>query len=63
MVTLTEVAPGVDLQTQILDQMEFAPVISADLKEMDHGMFQENWGNLQSIITINSKKDKEPVLV
>ena len=27
---LTEIAPGIDLQTQILDQMEFAPIIDRD---------------------------------
>ncbi len=34
--TLTELAPGIDIQTQILDQMDFAPVrIAPDLKCMD----------------------------
>ena len=27
---LTEIAPGIDLQTQILDQMEFEPIIDRD---------------------------------
>ena len=27
---LTEIAPGIDLQTQILDQMEFAPIVDRD---------------------------------
>lgn len=53
--TLTEIAPGVDLQTHILDQMEFEPVISPNLKEMDSAMFQENWGKLKSIIAQHSK--------
>lgn len=55
--TLTEIAPGIDLQTEILDQMDFKPVISPDLKEMDAAMFQENWGMLKSIIA-----DKNRVL-
>ena len=40
-VTLIEVAPGIDLQTQILDQMEFMPKISDDLKLMDEHIFRE----------------------
>jgi len=28
-IELIEVAPGIDIQTQILDQMDFAPVIRA----------------------------------
>ncbi|MEI2397936.1 acyl CoA:acetate/3-ketoacid CoA transferase [Paenibacillus phytohabitans] len=49
-VTLTEIAPGVDLQTHILDQMDFVPVISPALKQMDQAMFHEHWGKLKSII-------------
>lgn len=39
---LTETAPGIDLQTQILDLMEFKPIISPDLKEMNPAIFREN---------------------
>ncbi|MGG8343325.1 acyl CoA:acetate/3-ketoacid CoA transferase [Streptococcus uberis] len=49
-VRLIEIAPGVDIQTDILDQMEFEPAISEDLKVMDSGIFSENWGKLASII-------------
>ncbi len=38
--TLTEIAPGVDLQKDILDQMEFNPAISKDLKLMDERLFK-----------------------
>jgi len=37
--TLTEIAPGIDLQTQVLDQMEFAPIVAPDLKLMDERIF------------------------
>ena len=39
-VMLTEIAPGVDLQTHILDKMEFTPLISPELKEMDPRLFR-----------------------
>lgn len=44
--TVIEVAPGVDLQKDILDNMGFKPEIAADLKIMDERLFQEQWGNL-----------------
>ena len=37
---LVEIAPGVDLQRDILGQMEFTPQISTDLKEMDPRLFR-----------------------
>ena len=37
--TITEIAPGVDLQRDVLDQMEFTPLIAKDLKEMDPRLF------------------------
>ncbi|MBN3562986.1 acyl CoA:acetate/3-ketoacid CoA transferase [Aliamphritea spongicola] len=36
---LTEIAPGVDLQQDILDQMEFTPLIDDDLSVMDERLF------------------------
>lgn len=36
---LTEIAPGVDLQKDILALMDFEPVISPDLKQMDARIF------------------------
>lgn len=40
---LVEIAPGLDLQTDLLNWMEFAPEISKDLKVMDHRLYQEEW--------------------
>lgn len=37
--TLTEIAPGVDLKKDILDKMEFEPVIAEELKVMDGKLF------------------------
>ncbi|MDX9872427.1 MAG: acyl CoA:acetate/3-ketoacid CoA transferase [Clostridia bacterium] len=38
---LTEIAPGVDLQRDILDQMAFPPLVSSDLKLMDVRIFTD----------------------
>ena len=38
--TLIEIAPGIDLQTQVLDQMDFRPRISETLHEMDAALFR-----------------------
>ncbi len=40
-VVLTEIAPGVDLQTHILDQSEFPLIVSDKLKVMDAALFHE----------------------
>lgn len=37
---LTEIAPGVDLQVDVLDQMEFKPIVSPNLKLMDTRIFK-----------------------
>ena len=49
-VTLIEIAPGMDLEKDILANMDFRPEISADLKLMDAGIFQETWGGLGKYI-------------
>lgn len=38
-IVLIEIAPGIDLQKDILDQMEFEPIIDDALKEMDKRIF------------------------
>jgi len=42
---LTEIAPGVDLERDVLAHMAFKPIIR-DLKLMDPGIFSETWGGL-----------------
>ncbi|WP_330112371.1 CoA-transferase (plasmid) [Cetobacterium somerae] len=40
---LIEIAPGVDLEKDILDNMEFRPIISSELKLMDKKIFEEDF--------------------
>ena len=43
---LTEIAPGVDLERDVLAHMGFRPIIK-DLRLMDAGLFQTSWGRLK----------------
>ncbi|KHD84495.1 acyl CoA:acetate/3-ketoacid CoA transferase [Bacillus ginsengihumi] len=38
---LIEIAPGIDLEKDILNEMDFPPLIASDLKEMDMVIFKE----------------------
>ena len=49
--TIIEIAPGVDLQKDILAHMDFEPAVADNLKLMDEGLFQEEWGGLRTILT------------
>lgn len=51
--TLIEIAPGLDLQKDVLDQMGFTPAVADDLKTMDPGLFQETWGGLGAYFAAN----------
>ena len=44
--TLVEIAPGIDLEKDILANMDFRPAIAEDLKTMDPALFMEHWGKL-----------------
>jgi propionate CoA-transferase len=37
---LTEIAPGIDLQRDVLNKMEFTPIVSPELKTMDPRLFR-----------------------
>jgi propionate CoA-transferase len=55
-VTLTEIAPGVRLQEDVIAQMEFTPRISPNLKLMPAGIFQPKWGGLRQILEAKGKR-------
>jgi propionate CoA-transferase len=42
---LVEVAPGVDIERDVLAHMSFKPIVR-DVKTMDPGIFSESWGGL-----------------
>lgn len=49
--TLIEIAPGVDLETDVLAHMDFVPQVSPDLTLMPAGIFRETWGELSTVIS------------
>ncbi|HTY63138.1 MAG TPA: CoA-transferase [Acidobacteriota bacterium] len=55
-VTLIEIAPGIDLEKDILAQMEFKPRISPDLKLMPDEIFYPEWGKLKQHIEAKTQK-------
>ena len=44
--TITEIAPGIDLEKDIIANMDFVPAVAEDLKLMDPEIFCETWGGL-----------------
>lgn len=51
--TLIEIAPGMDLEKDILAHMDFVPAIAADLKKMDPQLFCDTWGKLKEHLENN----------
>jgi propionate CoA-transferase len=45
-VELKEIAPGLDLQKDVLDQMEFKPIVN-DVKLMDERIFKDELMGLE----------------
>jgi acyl CoA:acetate/3-ketoacid CoA transferase len=45
-ITLEEISPGVDIDKDILSKMEFCPIVSSSLKQMDDRLFVEDKVNL-----------------
>jgi propionate CoA-transferase len=55
-VTLTEIAPGIDLEKDILAQMDFTPRISPNLRNMPEEIFLPTWGGLRKFLESQEKK-------
>lgn len=49
---LTEIAPGIDLERDVLAQMGFKPIMR-DVKQMDAALFEERWGGLAAGMASN----------
>lgn len=45
---LTEIAPGLDLEKDVLSAMSFRPIVAEDLKIMPEVIFQDSWGGLNA---------------
>ncbi|KAG7367280.1 coenzyme A transferase [Nitzschia inconspicua] len=64
-IELIEIAPGMDLQKDILDQMSFTPAISPDLREMDRRIFTDRkmgassdfFGSLEDRVTYDKENN------
>ncbi len=46
---LTEVAPGVDIERDVLAHMDFKPIMR-DVQRMDEGLLRPTWGGLAAIM-------------
>jgi len=52
--TLIEIAPGIDVERDVISAMEFRPRISPALKEMPRELFAPHWGKLREIMENNA---------
>ncbi|WP_243119733.1 acyl CoA:acetate/3-ketoacid CoA transferase [Pelotomaculum propionicicum] len=48
--TLIEIAPGMDVEKDVIAHMDFKPRISPDLKEMPKEIFEPQWGKLKQLL-------------
>jgi propionate CoA-transferase len=53
---LIEVAPGIDIDKDILAHMDFKPLMPSAPKSMPIEIFQPKWGGLKAIITAKTSK-------
>ena len=57
---VTEIAPGVDLDRDVLQQMEFEPLVSPEVKLMDARLFDPAPMNLASDLNAKGSADASP---
>jgi len=55
-VTLIEIAPGINLEKDILAHMDFKPAISPNLKSMPEEIFHPEWGKLKEHVIAKRQK-------
>lgn len=47
---LIEIAPGLDIEKDIIAHMDFKPMIAEDIKVTDPAIYQDKWGGLAQVI-------------
>ncbi|SCS81005.1 fatty acid degradation protein FadX [Staphylococcus caeli] len=47
---LIEIAPGIDLEQDVLAQMAFRPIIAKNLKVTENDIYQNKWGGLNHLL-------------
>jgi propionate CoA-transferase len=50
---LTEVAPGIDIERDVLAHMDFKPIMR-DVRRMDEALFHPSWGGLAAAVTAHA---------
>jgi propionate CoA-transferase len=60
---LIEVAPGIDIEKDILAHMDFKPIVKGQPKSMPKQIFQPKWGGLRAILDAKGQKTDTPDLV
>lgn len=58
--TLIEIAPGIDLELEVLAQMGFNPKVADEVALMPSGIFNPRWGGLRSIVEGRSLPGRGP---
>jgi propionate CoA-transferase len=59
---LVEVAPGIDIERDILAHMDFKPLITGKPKSMPAEIFQPKWGRLRAILNAKHPGADKPIL-
>jgi len=52
--SITEVAPGIDVETDVIDEMGFEPLVADDLDEMDSRLFVDERFDLTDVLYSNN---------